>query len=223
MRSICKKGSATLVAVLALCALTAGSASAAQWYVGGKALTGTEKLAETIKVEQNIVLTFELGDGPKGEDNPTLTCTGMTAPKSELGASGTIKLGTPLLTGCKLVEPYFPACELGNGPEIGLQTLEAKMTAGKSPEDTAELASTFGSGKLWFEFQGAEGCEAFDGKGTIKGAVTLQAPKGQTETTEQELTGEGKLGKELTWSGSNVSFTGKLKLKLASGKTWSYR
>ena len=134
MRSICKKGSVTLVAVLALCALTAGSASAAQWYVGGKALTGTEKLAETIKVEQNIVLTFELGDGPKGEDNPTLTCTGMTAPKSELGASGTIKLGTPLLTGCKLVEPYFPACKLGSGPEIGLQTLEAKMTAGNHPK-----------------------------------------------------------------------------------------
>ena len=52
--------------------------------------------------------------------------------------------------------------------------------------------------------------------------MTLQAPKGKTEATEQEFAGEGKLGRELTWSGSEVSFTGKLKLKLASGKTWSF-
>ena len=63
MRSICKKGPAILAAALALCALTAASASAAQWYVGGKAMTGSEKLAETVKVEEPIKFTIEEGDG----------------------------------------------------------------------------------------------------------------------------------------------------------------
>ena len=59
MRSICKKGPAILAAALALCALTAASASAAQWYVGGKAMTGSEKLAETVKVEEPLKFTID--------------------------------------------------------------------------------------------------------------------------------------------------------------------
>ena len=65
MRSICKKGPAILAAALALCALTAASASAAQWYVGGKAMTGSEKLAETVKVEEPLKFTIERVGGQR--------------------------------------------------------------------------------------------------------------------------------------------------------------
>ena len=133
MRSICKKGPAILAAALALCALTAASASAAQWYVGGKAMTGSEKLAETVKVEEAIKFTFEAGEKSQ---NPTLTCTGMTAAKSEIAASSAIKLSGAALTGCVLHEPADKFCELQSQPErIGLEASEAKLATGKSPED----------------------------------------------------------------------------------------
>ena len=219
MRSICKKGSATLVAVLALCALAAASASASQWYVGGKALTGSEKLAETVKVEQPIKFTFHLFQ--EESENPTLTCTGMTSAKSEIGASGAIKLKEPALTGCVLVEPNHKNCELNDQTRIGLLPLEAKMALGKAPEDTAELAGT-GTVKAWTEFWPNEECEELNGPDTIRGSVTIQAPKGQTEATEQEFVGEGSLSNGLKWYAQSVYFSGKFKLKLASGKAWSF-
>src|ERR1700679_104776 len=103
MRSIGKKGPAILAAALALCALTAASASAAQWYVAGKAMTGSEKLAETVKVEEPLKFTIDAYVG--GGQQPTLTCAGMTTTKSEIGASGTLKLAGTSLTGCVLHEP----------------------------------------------------------------------------------------------------------------------
>ena len=218
MRSICKKGPAILAAILALCALTAASASAAQWYVGGKALTGSEKLAETVKVEEPVKFTFEVGEGAQ---NPTLTCTGMTAAKSEVGPSGTIKLGTPRLSGCALVETHNAYCEL-EGSTLGFVALEAKLAVGKSPEDAAELAGTGGTQKLWTEFTTNEECDLFSFLNPVKGTVTLQAPKGQTEAAEQEFTAEGKLSKGLTWFQQTAYLTGKVKLKLASGKAWSF-
>ena len=37
----------------------------------------------------------------------------------------------------------------------------------------------------------------------LSGSVTLQAPKGQTEATEQEFVGEGTLSKNLKMEGTN--------------------
>ena len=105
---------------------------------------------------------------------------------------------------------------------MGLLPLEGKLAAGKSPEDTSELAGTGGTQKLWTEFTTNQECDLFSFLNPIKGTVTLQVPKGQTEATEQELTAEGKLSKGLTWYSTSVYLTGKVKLKLASGKAWSF-
>jgi hypothetical protein len=106
MRSICKKGSVTLVAVLALCVVASASASASQWYVGGKALAGSEKLAETVNVTEPVVFKIE---------ESKITCTGVAlSKKAEIGASGAIKLGETELSGCKLTVPREEAnCTLG--------------------------------------------------------------------------------------------------------------
>jgi hypothetical protein len=52
--------------------------------------------------------------------------------------------------------------------------------------------------------------------------VTLEVPTGQTEAVEQEFVGEGEAAKGLTWYEQPVYLNGKLKLKLASGKAWSF-
>jgi hypothetical protein len=219
MRSICKKGSATLAAVLALCALTAASASAAQWYVGGKALTGSEKLAETTKVEENITFTIEISQQPKLDSK--LTCSTLKTPKSEITAPATLKTQMSL-GGCKFSEPGHPECGLASGEGILTNALVAKLAAGKSPEDTTELAGE-NSSKTWFSFEPKEACIFFGGEdGSIKGTATLKTPKGQTEATEQELVGEGEASSGLSIYSYPVYFTGKVKLKLASGKAWSF-
>src|SRR5580700_11252501 len=127
MRSICKKGSVTLVAVLALCAIAAGSASASQWYVGGKAMTGSEKLSETVKVEENVVFTIEES---KPKHDATVTCTGLKAGKSEIGGSSVIILKELVFQSCKLRVPWEEAfCEL-EGSALYPVALQAKMLLG---------------------------------------------------------------------------------------------
>ena len=220
MRSICKKGPAILAGALALCALTAASASAAQWYVGGKAMTGSENSPKRSKSKNPSSSRSKQGCNATA----TLTCSGMTAGKSEI-ASGAMKLSGVKLTGCILHEQVSKLCELegsgGGGESIGLAVAEAKLAAGKSPEDTAELAAT-GSPKTLFQFFTNENCDALPYDNVVQGSVTLQAPKGQTEAAEQEFTGEGMLSKNLKIEGKPVYLTGKLKLKLASGKAWSF-
>ena len=99
-----------------------------------------------------------------------------------------------------LQEPVDKFCELGGSggePEsIGLAVSEAKLATGKSPEDTAELAAT-NTTKTLFQFTTNEDCDALPYDNVVKGSVTLQALKGQTEATEQEFVGEGTLSKHL--------------------------
>jgi hypothetical protein len=208
---------------VALCVVSAASASAAQWYVGGKAMTGSEKLSETVKVEESIVFADEFAY-PKYFVN--ITCTGLKLPKSEISASAAISLKEPRLEGCKLTIPRDEkedeSCAL-EGTEIWMSSLTAKMSLGsKSPEDGVELKPSLGN--EWFAFGGRGSCEisSIDSEGSIIGTVTLKAVKGQTEAVEQEFVGEGEAGKGLTRYGAPVYFTGKFKLKLASGKAWSF-
>ena len=124
-----------------------------------------------------------------------------------------------------LQEPINKFCELegsGGEPEsIGLAVTEAKLATGKSPEDTAEFAAT-STTKTLFQFFTNEDCDALPYDNVVQGSVTLQDLKGQTEAAEQEFVGEGTLSKNLKIEGKPVYLTGKLKLKLASGKAWSF-
>ncbi len=57
MRSIYGKILFPLALLLVLGVVTSASASAAEWHLNGKVLTGSEKLSETVKVEESIVLS----------------------------------------------------------------------------------------------------------------------------------------------------------------------
>jgi hypothetical protein len=215
------------LAVLALAAMGAASASAAQWYVGGKALTGSEKLATTIKAEENTVLSFYYN---ASEKTPYLqvTCTSLNGTKLEaITAPATLK-GAFGLGGCKVTKPTEKSCELENGESLWTDPLEAKLALGAiSPEDAAEF-SAVNARKQWMEVNLREdGCASLIGiapgnEWEIRGKLTVKVPTGQQESTEQELVFEHAEGLYSFNTGQPVSITGKLKLKLASGKAWSF-
>jgi hypothetical protein len=219
MRSIGKKSPAILAGILALCALTAASASAAQWYVGGKALTGSEKLAETVKIEEAVKLS-----APQIE--MTYKCSTVTLEKGEITAPGIAKF-TPRLTGCETTKPAT-----GCGIESAIRgfPVEAALTKGLT-EDTATITGSGTKKNVWeIEFGDSDVCAfnywAFD----LRGHVTLALTGGQTEAAEQTASflGEKETPRGLQMDGTEggeagpITITGKLKLKLASGKAWSF-
>jgi hypothetical protein len=226
MRSICKKGSATLVAVLALCALAAASASAAQLYVGGKALSGKANLSKAVKVEEPIVFTSEVGSG----HTLVITCKklSVTGPKSEsaeLEAPSTIRF-----------EAEYENCSVAGVGECRMEEdifssrYDVSLTTGTAPEDTALIGGN--EKNIWigpFVMTGG-GCE---GPTSFHGSLPVKISRGQTEEVEQEFVGEGKAGKGLELVGWGYQegtinkfppayVTGKFKLKLESGSAWSF-
>ncbi len=212
MRSICKKGSATLMAVIALCAISAASASASQWYVGGKAMTAATKLAETAKVEETITFSVP-GLATK------ITCSSLTLKTPELLTTGVLK--TKFETefgGCKLVEG-FKKCTIEEGRGETRGALEGTPLLGTAPEDQLETKASGGE----FVVFPTEGCEYAE-IGFARD-VPFSMPTGQTESVEQTFVGEGTKAKALNHLelfGNNVYVTGKFKLKLASGAKWSF-
>ena len=219
MRSICGKVSVTFVAVLALCALASASASAAQWYVNGKALSGSAAISPTVKVQENVQISLY---SEKTLDE-TFTCTTVKAESpSEITAPTTLKVDDFLFGGCKTTYPVLEEECKPEGGEIGTYPVSALLGTGTSPEDKGELAPV--KGKYWtgFNQRGCllEGAWSFE----IYGKLPVKLPQGQTSSTEQELVFEKAPG---LYNYNNTSepiyITGKVKLKLTSGSTWSLR
>lgn len=209
----------TLMKTLILCATTAtiaaaatASASASQWYVGGKALTGSTKLATTAKVEEAI--TFSAPSlGLK------IACTSVNLVSPEITAPGSLKAEE---------ETYLGGCKAPEGPkgctvvqERGepFAGLAGTAVLGTAPEDTLELKSPEASAFIVFEL--AE-CGSLDGQTAFTGKVPFSMSTGQTESVEQTLVGPGTKSTSLKYEGNVVYVTGKFKLKLASGSKWSF-
>jgi hypothetical protein len=218
MRSICKKGSATLVAVLALCALASASASASQFYVGGKALTGTAALSTSVKVEEPIVISATWGS-----NHLVVTCRQASLHKgsNEIEAPGTLKTEWGDFASCTMTG--LEECSMGS--EIGFEALKGELSTATSPEDAISFKPTNKNDLLTkLPFKGE--CFAV-GDTDIVGSLAMKVVKGQEEKTEQEFVGEGTAGKGLEvvgWGQPHppAYVTGKLKLKLESGSAWSY-
>jgi hypothetical protein len=218
MRSIYRKTSVTLVTVLALCAVVSASASAAQWYVGGKALTGAAKLAATVKVEEPIVMS-----ATRESIHLVITCTKASLVKGShtaIEAPGTIKFEAAVLESCKMTG--LTGCTMGS--EVEFQPFEGQLSTATSPEDSA-LFKPKGSYFTDLAFNGT--CFAAGEFTFVVGKFAMKLTKGQEEKTEQEFLGEGtgSTGLEIVEWGSPhppVYITGKLKLKLESGSAWSY-
>ncbi len=217
MRSICKKVSATLVAVLALCVVASASASAAQWYVGGKALTGAAAVSQTTKVEEKIHITSE------GVEITCSTLTGIAGRPFEIVAPAGLQIGDLLLKGC-VANVGTQKCGLGggSGEEIGTTALISTLGLGTGLEDHGELTRNAKEGEsiIWTEFEvGGCGIEGYQFR--IKGKVPVKLPHGQTSSTEQELVFEKAAGLYNYNEANPVYLTGKVKLKLTSGSIWS--
>ena len=214
MRSICKKGSVTLVAVLALCVVASASASAAKWYVNGEALKTSATLSQTTKVEEKLELAFYAEE----EHQQTITCTSLTGVAGkpfEIIAPSTLKIGDFLFKGCKIAYPA--GCKIA-GEEIGTSPVSANLLVGTGEEDHGEFALE--KGKVWSEF-GFSGC-SLEGLGyTLEGTLPVKLPHGQDYNTEQELVFSKTPGLYNHNSSEPVYLTGKVKLKLTSGAKWS--
>ena len=215
MRSIYRMGSATLVAVLALCAIAAASASAVQWNVAGKALTGSSKLAEATKAEENIVLSV-----PAAE--LAITCTGGVKLKAgEIVSPSALKAEDVKLEGCKTTTPA-KGCEI-ESTTIFFINVEGAVEKGTSPEDKIKFKPKTGTQLGEFNFNEGDTC-ALLGFGVMKGTFTLGMPKGQEELAEQPFAGLGtkESPKGFTIGGQTAYITGKFAAKLTAGSKWSY-
>jgi hypothetical protein len=207
--------------VVALFAIASASASAAQWYVNGKALTGSAAISQTTKVEEKIELAFYSGKTLE----KTIVCTGLTGVASkpfEITAPTTLKVGDFLFEGCKgTVTESGEGCKVGEGSgELGTAAVSALFSLGTSPEDHGEFARE-GISKVWSEFH-LSGCIIEDLEFQIDGTLPVKLPHGQTASTEQELVFEKAPGLyNFGQKSEPIYITGKVKLKLTSSSTWS--
>ena len=201
---------------MAVTALTASAASASQWYVGGKALSGSTGLAEATKVEESISFTLVAY-------NAKITCTsarleGEKGKLADIIAPGSIGIGSLVLKGCTMSSPAN--CSVPT--QIETDPLTGQLALGTSPADTVTLAAT-SNVFVTFEISGAT-C-ALVGEKPMTGKFTLLAPTGQEEQAEQTLAAQGSNEKPAgtMMAGSPVYLSGKLKVKLSSASKWSFR
>ena len=212
MRSILMKTLLLCATTATIAATTAASASASQWYVGGKALTGSTKLATTTNVEEDITFSApSLG--------LRITCTSVNLVSPEITAPGSLKAQEETyLGGCKATEGP-KGCTVLHERGEPFAGLAGTAVLGTAPEDTLELKSPKAAAFIVFEL--AE-CGSLDGQMALTGKIPFAMPTGQTESVEQALVGKGTKSTSLEYEGNYVYVTGKFKLKLASGSKWSF-
>ncbi len=98
-----------------------------------------------------------------------------------------------------------------------------------APEDKLLLAAKVSEDLNEFWFNEGDICSLLEGsfQQFMKGQVTFSMPKGREEAVEQTIVGQGakESPSELTFLPKEhpAYLTGKLKIKLASGKAWSFR
>jgi hypothetical protein len=184
-------------------ATAAASASAAQWYVGGSALTGSAELASTTKVTENITLSFH---------GLTIECiSGVTLTGASIAAPNGGKIEHLVFKGCAAND----GCSLkGTTIETKPLTVEAALGA-KSPEDTLVLKPATGRIFAEFTLQG-EPCGRA-GVEELTGPMTVTAPKGREELVEQGIAIHTKSEELNGWA-----VKGAFNAKTASGKAWSF-
>jgi hypothetical protein len=217
MKSMHRRMLVVAVAVLAL-GITSASASAAEWHVGGKALTGSSALATTTKVEESITLSLLEGAAQISctsatlEEGPRKGSLAIIAPSSlEIG-------GSLILGGCKMTAPSTCSSQ----KTIITEPLLGAMSTGTAPEDKFALKGKSGKSMVTLTITGTMCVLA--GEDSITGSFTLIAPSGQTELAEQTFVGQGSKEKPAGASlfGQPAYLSGKFKLKLASGGLWSF-
>jgi hypothetical protein len=195
MRSI--KVALLLAAAVCAFASTAVAASAAEWKVEGKVLSGKEAISPTTKVVEDFTLASA---------GVTITCTGLEDEGGFIEAPN--KNGATALV--------FKGCEVTEGACKVSETLKTNAVKSTAEGKTITFEPTSGTNFITIDFEGSE-C-ALKGKKEVTGKVKVSAPTGETEETEQELVADST---ELKVGTNPATFKGKAKVKLTSGKTFS--
>ncbi len=194
----------SLVAGVALGAVSVASASAASWHVGGGELAGSANLAEATSVTQSFIVEYP-SVGVKIE------CTGLGAKEAKITAPNAGKVGSLVFKGCSFVGTA--KCSL-EGTEIKTKPLNVTASAGTGSEVRLNLAPE-GSTFMTYTLKGRS-C-SLAGVNTVAGHAIVGLAGGAEERAEQELvanTGAGEL--------EPVTLKGRAKLKLESGANWSF-
>jgi hypothetical protein len=141
------------------------------------------------------------------------------------------------LTGADILAPnggqiehlVFTGCSANGGCSVSGGTIESKplkveaALGAKSPEDTVLLKPVTKPAFAEFTLTGG-GCP-WAGVIGVRGKATLTLPKGREELAEQELSlyVNAESLEELVWENiPPMTLEGKVKLKLTSGKVWSF-
>jgi hypothetical protein len=212
MRSIHKKILLMLTVALALGVVTSASASAATWWDGGSELASSAPLASATKKVETITISPAPGF--------TINCSGLELKGGDIAAPNGGAVEHLVFTGCD--------AEVGSGCGLVGTTIESKplkleaALGSKSPEDTLLVKPVSGKVFADWKIEDIEGCEQ-SGESALEGMAKFILPKGREELAEQELEPHvTKATDELQWGSFGVSVSGKVKVKLTSGKGWSF-
>ena len=204
-----------VVCVLAFSAIATCSASAAEWFIKGTKLSGSQAGAATARVDATAALV-------SGVAGTSILCTGGTTVQV-LEAGSTINMsstwtGTMVFMGCSAMEPA--ECDVQE--EIGTEPLEATLKTSTAPADTDVIKPKTGSLLTTLAFTG-EKCSAI-GEDPVRGQLTALMPSGQTELAMQPAEGLGTMENNSLFIGSSHAYieAGRSLLLVSSAQPFSF-
>ncbi len=202
---------ATLIATLAVGAVASGSASATEWLVNDTKLVGSAALSTKATVLAAAVLSIP---GVKTE----VACSGLEGRKQEIIASITAKASSLIFSGCSVLKPE--TCNLSTA-SIATEPISAEVKMGSEVEDRVTISPQ--TKKLLAVLSFAGGSCVLEGEQPVMGKVTVKAPTGQEEFTEQPIEGLGSVeNNSLEVAGKKAYIqAGAVKFKLASSAEFS--
>jgi hypothetical protein len=219
LSSVYRKALVAVMCASALAAVGSASASASSWWAGGNQLASSEPLASSTTEVQ----AFTIAVGPGADIEIRCQSVGLKGADIASPSGGAIE--HLMLEKCN-VEPYGanpPNCSLAS---TTIESKALKLTAAlgsKSPEDKLAIEPASGEVLAEIHFGGSSERCVFNNKtAKLEGKAKLVLPKGREEMVEQPLQLTIASAGELYVGGDVVSLEGEYKLKLSSGKGWSY-
>ncbi len=204
----------TCIAALAVTAMMSASASAAGWFIGGKALASgeTAALASKAVVDEKTLLKVP-GLGLR------LSCTETHIINGFIRGTDVTTIKEVVHLGCSEIEPS--TCKVEPSTVV-LELLTMLTITGSGTSDFLQVQPTTGQviGVLIFT-----GTCSFAGEQPLSGKYKLSMPTGQTEEPSQAVVGLGSLeGNNSLEFDKNKAFIekGKTLLALVSGSKWSF-